>query len=329
MNSVYDSEDLFENGWATGDNDNGNSADRRQPQYSVPFPSSSTYLTSLQLLHANETESPSPSVDISSRVPDHYHAIFEKLRPNLASVNELQASLFQPLISAHQITDHQASRIIDTLYDHNLLPAAVESNFFQMLGLLALELESAGSGDYVTLQFKMNSGLPPLPAASVDILLLETPALSESADPLSSQLANSSISDEPDNGDKDWGASEGLLADHSALLIDPDTTNPESLHVNDYPYLSKYVSEIRDLFKPLVGQNSSIKIKEVPEKEGLLFKHINYAISHDLNLGMHGPTGIKKVIRRYSDFVWLLEFLLKKYPFRVIPGLPPKKFSGM
>lgn len=24
----------------------------------------------------------------------------------------------------------------------------------------------------------------------------------------------------------------------------------------------------------------------------------------------------------------LLEYLLKKYPFRVIPGLPPKKFSG-
>lgn len=327
MNSVYGTDDLFENGWATGNNDNA--ADNRQQPFSVRFPSSSTYLTSLQLMHANETESSSPSIDVSTRVPDHYRVIFENLRPDVASVSELQASLFQPLISAHQITGHQASRIIDTLYDHSLLPAAVENNFFQILGLLALELDVAGSGDYVTLQFKMNSGLPPLPPASVDILLLETPAMGESADPLSVQLANSSISEDPDVGDKDWGASDGLLADHSALLIDPDTTSPESLHVNDYPYLNKYVSLIRDEFKPLVGHNGGIKIKEVPEKEGLLFKHINYAISHELNLGMHGPNGVKKVVRRYSDFVWLLEFLLKKYPFRVIPGLPPKKFSGM
>ncbi|SGZ55365.1 CIC11C00000004481 [Sungouiella intermedia] len=156
----------------------------------------------------------------------------------------------------------------------------------------------------------MNSGLPPLPPASVELLLLDSPSVPEPVDQLTSQLANTSISDDHDDREEDWGA-DGLLADHSALLIDPDTTSPESLHVNDYPYLSKYVGDIRDQFKPLVGLNNAIKIKEVPEKEGLLFKHINYAISHDLHLGMHGPSGIKKVIRRYSDFVWLLEFLLK------------------
>lgn len=35
------------------------------------------------------------------------------------------------------------------------------------------------------------------------------------------------------------------------------------------------------------------------------------------------------VIRRYSDFAWLLECLLKQYPFRQIPLLPPKRLAGM
>lgn len=330
MNSTYGSDNLFENGWAT---ENDGEAASHSQHYSA-YPSSSTYLTSLQLLLAADSNSPIHAVDVGENVPDHYRAIFEKLRPFLASVNELEAHLFQPLLASHLINSHQASRIVDTLYDHNLLPATVENNFFQILGLLALELDVAGSGDYVTLQFKLNSGLPPLlPAAIKAIMDGKTEAPAESsrepdvADPLTSQLASASLDEqEPEN---DWGASEGLLADHSALLIDPDTTVPESLHVNDFPYLSKYTADIRDLFKPLVGQNNDIKIKEVPEKEGLLFKHINYAISHELKLGMNGPGGVKKVIRRYSDFVWLLEFLLKKYPFRVIPGLPPKKFSGM
>lgn len=330
MNSTYGSDNLYENGWAT---ENENNAQLASQSYSA-FPSSSTYLTSLQLLHAADQSSPRLSVDIITAVPDHYRTIYEKYRSNLASVSELEANLFQPLLDSHLLTQHQLSRIVDTLYDHNLLPASVETNFFQILGLIALEVDVAGSGDFVTLQFKLNSGYPPLLAAAVSAILdgkpnLDEPlaATAELNDPLTSQLASASL-DDPSAEENDWGASEGLLADHSALLIDPDTTIPELLHVNDYPYLNKYTAEIRDKFKPLVGQNNAIKIKEVPEKEGLLFKHINYAITHEIKLGMSGP-GTKKVIRRYSDFAWLLEFLLKKYPFRVIPGLPPKKFSGM
>lgn len=33
------------------------------------------------------------------------------------------------------------------------------------------------------------------------------------------------------------------------------------------------------------------------------------------------------VIRRYSDFVWLHEILLKRYPFRTLPPLPPKRLA--
>ncbi|KAL7625982.1 Sorting nexin mvp1 [Parahypoxylon ruwenzoriense] len=34
-----------------------------------------------------------------------------------------------------------------------------------------------------------------------------------------------------------------------------------------------------------------------------------------------------KVIRRYSDFVWLLDCLHKRYPFRALPLLPPKRVA--
>ena len=34
------------------------------------------------------------------------------------------------------------------------------------------------------------------------------------------------------------------------------------------------------------------------------------------------------MVRRYSDFVWLAETLAKRYPFRLIPPLPPKKLGA-
>ncbi|KLU92690.1 sorting nexin mvp-1 [Magnaporthiopsis poae ATCC 64411] len=58
----------------------------------------------------------------------------------------------------------------------------------------------------------------------------------------------------------------------------------------------------------------------MPEKEGIfMFQHHNYEVS-SVRRG-------SKVIRRYSDFVWLLDCLHKRYPFRVLPLLPPKRVA--
>ncbi|CAG8550205.1 20560_t:CDS:2, partial [Gigaspora rosea] len=54
-----------------------------------------------------------------------------------------------------------------------------------------------------------------------------------------------------------------------------------------------------------------ITVKIAPERDGFLFKH------------RHQTT----VIRRYSDFWWLMECLVKKYPYRILPDLPPKKIG--
>lgn len=83
---------------------------------------------------------------------------------------------------------------------------------------------------------------------------------------------------------------------------------------------------IRKTFNPL--SRDIITISEIPEKEGLLFKHTNYLVAHLVPLPDTDATNDRKVVRRYSDFVWLLEVLLKKYPFRLIPELPPKKIAS-
>jgi hypothetical protein len=93
-------------------------------------------------------------------------------------------------------------------------------------------------------------------------------------------------------------------------------------------------------FNPLSLKNSKdglfVRVREIPEKEGLVFKHINYLISHSIKFAEETETTTAKtipnnsetkVIRRYSDFSWLVEVLWKKYPFRMIPELPPKKFA--
>lgn len=68
----------------------------------------------------------------------------------------------------------------------------------------------------------------------------------------------------------------------------------------------------------------TVAVSIVPEKEGLfMFRHVVYAIEGTLP---HMQTPVK-VVRRYSDFIWLLECLTRIYPFRLLPTLPPKRFA--
>ncbi|EAW14572.1 sorting nexin Mvp1 [Aspergillus clavatus NRRL 1] len=76
-----------------------------------------------------------------------------------------------------------------------------------------------------------------------------------------------------------------------------------------------------------VGNITNSQVEEVatitllPEKEGMfMFQHRNYEVKS----ARRGST----VIRRYSDFVWLLDCLHRRYPFRQLPLLPPKRISA-
>ncbi|KAF9189283.1 Sorting nexin mvp1 [Haplosporangium sp. Z 767] len=64
----------------------------------------------------------------------------------------------------------------------------------------------------------------------------------------------------------------------------------------------------------------TIKITFAPEKEGIfLFKHVNYIVE--------SKNRQTTVVRRYSDFWWMLEVLSKRFPFRILPNLPPKRLG--
>jgi sorting nexin-8 len=69
------------------------------------------------------------------------------------------------------------------------------------------------------------------------------------------------------------------------------------------------------------GPDEVITVQSLPEKEGVfLFQHRNYQIT--------SARRNSKVIRRYSDFAWLLDCLHKRYPFRQLPLLPPKRVAS-
>jgi sorting nexin-8 len=71
-----------------------------------------------------------------------------------------------------------------------------------------------------------------------------------------------------------------------------------------------------------IGNSSeeNVVVTLMPGKEGIfMFQHHNYEVtSHRRG---------SKVVRRYSDFVWLLDCLHKRYPFRMLPLLPPKRVA--
>jgi len=69
------------------------------------------------------------------------------------------------------------------------------------------------------------------------------------------------------------------------------------------------------------GSEEVITITAIAEKEGMfLFQHRNYEVASSRRT--------TKVVRRYSDFVWLLDCLHKRYPFRQLPLLPPKRVGS-
>ncbi|XP_067213141.1 sorting nexin-8-like isoform X3 [Linepithema humile] len=64
----------------------------------------------------------------------------------------------------------------------------------------------------------------------------------------------------------------------------------------------------------------TIEVNLVPEKKGIFLKHVEYQVaSKKFN---------SVVYRRYNDFVSLYDLLLARFPYRLIPKLPPKKIVG-
>ncbi|KAJ2801897.1 Sorting nexin mvp1 [Coemansia helicoidea] len=61
-----------------------------------------------------------------------------------------------------------------------------------------------------------------------------------------------------------------------------------------------------------------VSIKEAAEKGGIVFKHTNYEVTTRSFSSM--------VVRRYNDFSWMSDYLVKRYPYRMHANIPPKGF---
>ena len=64
----------------------------------------------------------------------------------------------------------------------------------------------------------------------------------------------------------------------------------------------------------------SIKVELVPEKKGLILKHVEYEVT--------SQRFKSTVLRRYNDFVALYDMVVLRFPYRILPKLPPKKMLG-
>ncbi|KAJ8036787.1 Sorting nexin-8 [Holothuria leucospilota] len=64
----------------------------------------------------------------------------------------------------------------------------------------------------------------------------------------------------------------------------------------------------------------TVTVNLVPEKKGLLLKHVEYEVKSSFYKS--------SVSRRYNDFLAFSEALLLRFPYRMVPPLPPKKIGA-
>jgi len=81
-----------------------------------------------------------------------------------------------------------------------------------------------------------------------------------------------------------------------------------------------HLEEVSEYTYEDIVKIDSITVDTIPEKKGLFRKHVEYTV--------RSRRFDSEVYRRYNDFVALYELLLSRFPYRLIPKLPPKKIVG-
>lgn len=126
----------------------------------------------------------------------------------------------------------------------------------------------------------------------------------------------------PSSSGSGWGGNIGTTPDEGGFVGAPRPSlggfAPSSDEPGDIAPRRRSMGITRTT-NPQVAETVTITL--LPEKEGMfMFQHRNYEVKS----ARRGST----VVRRYSDFVWLLDCLQKRFPFRQLPLLPPKRVSG-
>lgn len=166
-----------------------------------------------------------------------------------------------------------------------------------------------------TASLEQKPGINPHVTERMESLTFDDPVVKEP--PLSTAIITDSIWDSGNQISHPFSEEDGDNAYNN------ETHTPQDKHNAD---LEQWLNRIRREYKPL--SSDTIIVEEIPQKEGVLFKHTNYYVKHLIELPTAQQNKERTVIRRYSDFLWLQEVLHRRYPFRLIPELPPKKIGS-
>lgn len=243
----------------------------------------------------------SPSI---SDMPTSLTSVLQFLKGKVETREDIETLILKPIVSSKILTSFQCSTILNVIDEIISSGYGEDLNLCAVLGLVALEIETPRSGNYSALQERLDT-LPEFPADVVELI-----REASYDDPLTAQLNRASLSG--DNSSQTWSFDNSNITTQDVNRV-PSYEFEDNEELDDRG-IEKYISRIRSKMSALLRSDTTIRLKEVPEKEGLIFKHINYVITHDLHLNIHAPKGTKRVIRRYSDFVWYV--LLKS----VLPG---------
>ncbi|SPO20166.1 related to Sorting nexin MVP1 [Ustilago trichophora] len=115
------------------------------------------------------------------------------------------------------------------------------------------------------------------------------------------------------------------FAGNSFLTADqphPTARQPRARQERPFSYMSdtaeiNAVDAAEDPSAELPEDEVSVRLRS--ELEGFIIKHNVYIVTSSLRKS--------EVTRRYSDWLWLQECLVKRYPFRCLPVLPPKRIA--
>lgn len=220
-----------------------------------------------------------------------YPASYSQIAKNIGNIS------IEDLLSRVDISPYQKQNLLLTFFNQSL---SLQKDTYKILGLIALELDTPGLGDIVTFNYRQGT-LPKFDDDTIQgILHKKQRKLSEDfRDPLG-VVTKPDVTSPVKELQSTWEARPPVIEDSQEQDLTPPAVlagETSSILAENIAEINKYMNSVRDQFNPIIGSENIIKIKEVPEKEGLLFKHVNYLITNENNRG-------KKVIRRYSDFVW-------------------------
>ncbi|XP_021503228.1 sorting nexin-8 [Meriones unguiculatus] len=108
---------------------------------------------------------------------------------------------------------------------------------------------------------------------------------------------------------------------------DPPATGPRTVQVTEWSGLDPRRMQMPQgnplllsyTLQELLARDT-VQVELIPEKKGLFLKHVEYEVS--------SQRFKSSVYRRYNDFVVFHEVLLHKFPYRMVPALPPKRVLG-